>query len=267
MNPVSQTAYYCCGVRAEDARLPNPVCGDTYAERFMEGEGWRVFERFRKFHFPNRSNAVRHRIIDDIARVALERDPNRMVVIIGCGFDCRAFRLGAGRWLEVDETPLIASKNSVMPISDCPQPLTRLSIDFATESLAEKLRPWQNEVPLVIVEGVLMYLREDDIRALCATLRSVWPRHTLVCDLMSERFYRRYSGPIHGEIAALGTQFRWFPREPGELFVSQGYVETGRQSIVRRSVDLGALYIPRWLLATWLRSLAKGYCIYNFAQG
>ena len=32
MNPISKTAFYCCGVRMRDAEGPSPVCNDIYVE-------------------------------------------------------------------------------------------------------------------------------------------------------------------------------------------------------------------------------------------
>src|SRR6476659_5669333 len=103
MKPVSRTAFYCTGVRALDARRPQPACGDQYAGRFMDEDAWRAFEPFRHFTGPNASNATRHRIIDDLLRERLSADRERRIILIGAGFDSRAFRLSGGRWLEVDE--------------------------------------------------------------------------------------------------------------------------------------------------------------------
>ena len=52
MKPVSRTAFYGTGVRALDARKPRPVCGDRFAERFMDEAAWRTFEPFRDFRAP-----------------------------------------------------------------------------------------------------------------------------------------------------------------------------------------------------------------------
>lgn len=38
MNPISETAYYCCGVRMHDAQMPNSLCNDHFAQRFMESD-------------------------------------------------------------------------------------------------------------------------------------------------------------------------------------------------------------------------------------
>ena len=69
----------------------------------MDDEAWRAFEPFRQFTAPNVSNATRARIIDDLVRERLAVTPDLRVILIGAGFDSRAFRLPGGRWLEVDE--------------------------------------------------------------------------------------------------------------------------------------------------------------------
>jgi methyltransferase (TIGR00027 family) len=267
-NPVSQTAWYCCGVRAQDAERSHPVLDDRYAARFMSEEGKRVFARFADLKFPNRSNVVRHLIVDDMLRDALARDKNQFVLLLGCGFDARAYRLGGGRWLEVDEAPLIEFKNECLPISECQAPLTRVSIDFARQTLAEVLAPWKGErEPVIVIEGVLMYLDRPRIDALLATLESLWPRHRLIVDLMNDTFRKRYAGPILAGLKQLGTTFTWTVRDPQEPFRLAGYRELRRESQVERAALIGSRKIPWILRRTFLRSLIQGYTVREFEFG
>lgn len=266
-NPVSQTAWYCCGVRALDAASKRPVCGDTYAQRFMDEEGRAVFARFEKHVFPNRSNAVRHRLVDDLLRAALAANPERRVVLIGCGFDARAYRLGAGRWLEVDEAPLLAYKEARLPIAECPQPLNRVAIDFGSERLEDKLAAWAGDAdPVVVVEGVSMYLDDAKVAALIATLAKLWPRHTLICDLMNDRFQRKYAQGLQKDIQSLGATFTWSPRHPDRPFRDSGYRLLSVQSQVERACELGVLRIPWLLRRTLLRQLIAGYRVYEWRR-
>jgi O-methyltransferase involved in polyketide biosynthesis len=103
MKPISRTAFYCCGVRMRDAERIDPVCGDGYAKAFMNSEGLQILEAFREETKPNASNVARHRIIDDLLREELLADRQLCVVIIGAGFDSRAYRLKGGTWVELDE--------------------------------------------------------------------------------------------------------------------------------------------------------------------
>jgi len=218
--------------------------------------------------FPNRSNVVRHLVIDEWLREAIARDLRQFVVLIGCGFDARAYRLGGGRWLELDEPPLIAMKNERLPVAECPAPLERVAIDFATQRLGDVLAPWSREPnPIVIVEGVLMYLDRARIDALLATLKSLWPRHRLIVDLMNQTFRERYAKPILDELSKLGTTFTWTVPDPQEPFRAAGYRELRRKSQVERACELGSLRIPWIMRRTFLRSLVEGYTCREFEHG
>src|SRR4051794_1024928 len=131
MKPISKTAFYCCGVRMQDAERAQPVCGDTFAKTFMNEAGLQILEAFKDEVRPNISNVGRHRMIDDLLRDELAANPDLTVVIIGAGFDTRAFRLPAGSWVELDEPPVITYKDERLPAGSSKNELQRISIDFA----------------------------------------------------------------------------------------------------------------------------------------
>ena len=143
---VARTAWYCCGVRWADAQKREPICGDRFAELFMTDEAQALFRRFADLKYPNIANATRARIVDDWLRDRLLGDPEQRIVILGAGFDARAFRLPGGRFLEIDEAALIAEKERVLPAARSPQPLTRMAIDFSAERLEDKLNACGGQV-------------------------------------------------------------------------------------------------------------------------
>lgn len=265
MDPIARTAYYCCGVRAADAASPRPICGDHLAARFMDEEARAVFARFERFRGPNLSNAARHRLVDDLLREYLARRPDGLVVLLGAGFDTRAFRLPGGRWVELDHPALLARKARALPVNAAPRPLVRVGIDFATQDLAETLAPWAGEDDVVVVlEGVSMYLTDAAFTATARALHAVFPRHTLLCDLMDARFARRFGGGLRGEIRALGGDFAPDRADPVAFVSALGYTHRSAASIPGRAVDHGTLGIPRWVLNTVLRALRDGYRLHRF---
>jgi len=180
----------------QDAENEKPVCGDVYAKEFMDERGLDILSSFATEKNPNAGNVARHRIIDDYLRKALSDNPELSVIIIGAGFDSRAYRLNGGRWIELDEPQIIAYKNERLPVEQCRNKLQRISIDFESESLADKLQPFATEQPVVIIfEGVFIYLPEDVIQQNLRILQSLFPEHALACDLMTENFYK--STAIH----------------------------------------------------------------------
>jgi methyltransferase (TIGR00027 family) len=264
MEPVSRTAFYCCGVRMEDAESRAPICNDTYARPFMSDEGLRIYAPFRSEKYPNASNVARHRIIDDILRKALAADRELQVVIVGAGFDSRAYRLDGGRWVELDEPAILAYKDACLPSARCRNPLSRVPIEFARESLAAKLAPFATDrATVVVVEGVFMYLDAQAIRALLDALRRTFPAHTLVCDLMSRRFFQKYARSVHAKLAGLGAAFI-VADAPLDLVAGCGYRMVDRVSIVDRAVDYRAIRMPKIVLRLFAPSVLDGYSLCTF---
>jgi methyltransferase (TIGR00027 family) len=265
MKPVSKTAFYCTGVRALDARKPNPACGDQFAERFMDDEAWRWFEPFRRFSNPNMSNAARHRIIDDLLRERLAADADRQVVIIGAGFDSRAFRLNGGRWIEVDEPQVFAWKEPRLPAADCPNPLTRVPVDFETERLADRLRPYADPGRVtIVVEGVFFYLGVPRIRELLRTLRATFPHGEILCDVMTLEFFSKYGRTIFDKIREMGASYIPPDTPIDAVFADADYIETTQVSTMQRASDLGQAPWHMRLLVRLTPLLRDGYSIRAF---
>jgi methyltransferase (TIGR00027 family) len=249
-----------------DAEGPGPVCGDSYARLFMNEEGLRILAAFDDEEGPNAGNVARHRIVDDILRRELAEDPQLQVVIVGAGFDSRAYRLKGGRWVELDEPQVIAYKEERLPASGCENELRRVPVDFATEALEEKLAPFASETRVaVVLEGVLMYLEEGAIRELLRSLHKLFPRHVLVCDLLNRRFFEKYGRKIHRKVKDLGADFKFVVEDPEQVFLESGYRRADKISIVGKSVEFrGGSVFMSLLLKTLLRTVATGYSIYVF---
>jgi methyltransferase (TIGR00027 family) len=268
MNPISKTAFYCCGVRMQDAEQRRPVCGDVYAKVFMNPEGLQILEGFKDEKGPNTSNVARHRIIDDLLRQELSANPNLCVVIIGAGFDSRAFRLKGGTWFELDEPQVIAYKNERLPASESANQLHRIPIEFSLDSVEEKLSSIPNRGPVVVViEGVFMYLEQETINELLQTLRRVFPRHKLICDLMTYEFFERYGKTIHEKLTGMGATFKFTVENPEEIFLENEYKLVEVIPIVERSVRFKLSFLPNLIWKILASFLPHGYSLHVFSHG
>jgi len=274
MNPISNTAYYCCGVRMDDAERTPSVCNDRYARRFMDEQGLRIFEPFRGETLPNISNIVRCRIIDDFVQREIDAHSSARVVTIGAGFDTRPYRLRGGEWHEIDEPQIIGYKNERLPVAESPNPLTRVTVDFASGSLGESLRtvPSDGHI-IVVIEGVFMYLEPDAIAGTLRALRGRFPRHLLLCDLMNRAFFERFGASVHAKIVAIGARFTERPVDPAAIFIEHGYREMANVPMFRRAAELGVLWqrarIPR-IVARIILALVKdlsGFSVRQFTYG
>jgi methyltransferase (TIGR00027 family) len=235
------------------------------ADRFLDPESRRAVESLLTLRAPAASNVARHRIIDDLVRARLARDPGLRVILPGAGFDTRAFRLPGGRWWELDDAPLLAYKEERLPAGTAPNPLTRVPVSFETDTLATHLAPLAgDDRALVVLEGVTMYLGDETLADTAAAVRSALPRATLVCDLMTPAFARTFGRPVRRALARLGATFGLRREQPRRLIERAGYTVRERHSIPGRAREAGTLAVPGWLFHSLLRGMRDGYAVYVF---
>jgi methyltransferase (TIGR00027 family) len=247
-----------------DAEKPRPVCGDGFAKLFMNQHGLEIFSRFGGERGPNMSNVARARYIDDLLRRRLAANPELQVVLIGCGFDSRAFRLTGGSWLELDEPQLIAYKNERLAATKAPNPLRRIAIDFETEPLRDKLQPFAGSKPTVfVIEGVTMYVTAESLRATLETLRSLFSDHQVIADLMTHSFISTYGRTVKRIIAQLGAEM--MPGDdPALPFEQVGYRQVSSREIASAALAYRSL---GWLVPAMrllFGGLFSGYTVRVF---
>lgn len=275
MNPISNTAFYCCGVRMLDAEHPRSLCHDHFAKRFMDDHGLQIFAPFRAEILPNISNTVRCHIIDEAIRSQLITPPDSLIITVGAGFDSRPYRIKGGEWVEIDEPQIITVKNEKLPIAECTNKLTRIYIDFAKETLTEKLKTYRGHQNIIIViEGVFMYLENEAIETTIKQLQTLFPKHILLCDLMTKKMFEKFAQSVHKKLVEAGASFTARPNDPSAIFKLLGYVESSRTPMFKKAAELGILWdrakisapIAKLLYFTVMNGI-DGYAIHTFKFG
>ncbi|MFT5425368.1 MAG: methyltransferase (TIGR00027 family) [Gammaproteobacteria bacterium] len=272
MNPISNTAFYCCGVRMEDAKRKRSVCNDIYAERFMDERGRNIYEPFKAEKMPNISNITRCRIIDDYVSIELKNNSSINIITIGAGFDTRPYRTTGGNWIELDEPQIINYKNEKLPVEECKNTLRRISIDFANETLTEKLEEIDNSLhTIIVIEGVFMYLDLESIENTLKEIQKIFPKHVLLCDLMTKIFFNKFAQSVHSKLVSTGSKFTDRPHNPEKVFILNKYKLVERVPMFKRAGELGILWeeakIPAFVIRLLLNLFMKdlnGYSVHYF---
>ena len=83
-------------------------------------------------------------------------------------------------------------------------------------------------------------------------------------DLMTDKFYRKYSSSLHQKISELGAEFKFTLQSPSKTFCGLGYNLSATYSIVGKAIEYGAIKIPHFIFKTFLKTLGRGYSIYVF---
>lgn len=133
---------------------------------------------------PGQFEGFGHRKIFVNAEVAaaIERGVTQ-VLVIGAGFDTLCLRLAPRHpdvcFIELDHPATSSAKARGIALEDAPQNLLQIAADLGERSLTRVLQEdgrWDFSAPSVIVaEGLLQYLTDDDVRALLVEAASCTP--------------------------------------------------------------------------------------------
>jgi methyltransferase (TIGR00027 family) len=199
----SRTAQYMAFYRALESARPTRqrLFEDPFAIHFLRSglaravrvSRWPVLgglvPRFADWRLPGAgtSGIARTRLIDDLLSEALAEDAAQ-AVILGAGFDCRAYRLPAlarAAVFEVDHPATLAAKQerlrSILP--NPPANVRFVATDFNREDLLDRLAasgfdPTRRSV--FVWEGVTNYLTEGAVDAVLRIVASTAPESGLV---------------------------------------------------------------------------------------
>lgn len=212
----SRTAEYvaffraCESVRPESKRLLFDPFATHFIRRSLRAAVWlsripllgAVVPWYADRRLPGaRTSAIaRTRLIDDATSQAL-RDNIRQIVILGAGFDCRAYRLpgiNSATVFEVDHQATLAWKLSCLRevLPKLPPNVRYVQSDFNREDVSQLLAQagFDSSLPAMFLwEGVTNYLTSEAVDAVLRTVSSCAPGSRIV-------FTYVHSGILDGSV-------------------------------------------------------------------
>ncbi len=142
---------------------------------------------------------ARTKYIDDWF-VGIAREGFKQVLILGAGFDTRAIRfadeLSGARVFELDagSTQIIKTTQFKARGINLPDYVTFLPVNFELETITEKLKKagFRTDLKtLIVMEGVLQYIRPGAVRATLSSLSQLTPPGSrLICDFANASFFQ-----------------------------------------------------------------------------
>jgi methyltransferase (TIGR00027 family) len=173
---VSDTARWTALYRANESARPDALFVDPLAERLAGDRGRAIVAKTP----PSSRNGwwliARTKIIDDAIIDAIANGCDR-VLNLAAGLDTRPYRLDLPPgfpWVEADLPKLLAEKTQLLADQTPRCRLTRAAVDLADATardafFAEALDGATKA--LVLTEGLLMYLEDQDVVALSGAIR------------------------------------------------------------------------------------------------
>jgi methyltransferase (TIGR00027 family) len=198
-------------LRAYESRSPQSILADHAAAEAVDRIEY-DFDRMERSFRPSANQylvALRAKRFDQWTDDFLQRHPDAVVLHLGCGLDSRAFRLDLPpgvTWYDVDVPEVIELRRRLYSESD--------QYHQIGSSVTEA--PWLESIPsgrpaLILAEGLLMYLRPDEVRDLLQRLTDHFATGELLFDAAS-RWGVRLSKIQHWGIQDEHDVERWNPR-------------------------------------------------------
>lgn len=198
--------------KAGESHLPDSLLRDSFAAAAVD----RIDYDFSKLKIDRDMMiglAMRAHILDGWTRDFIARNPVATVLHIGCGLDSRVFRIDPPpgiSWFDVDYPEVVVLRRSLYP--------ERAGYGLIGSSVTAP--GWLGEVPadrpmLIVAEGLLPYLAEDDVPRLLGRLAEHVPSGELIFDGYSRLGLRLIE--LQPSVRATGATLHWALDDPGDL--------------------------------------------------
>lgn len=235
LHAVSYTAQWTAAIRAlEGDRGEAGLFHDDLAHDLAQPEGFDLLEKYRGSGVQD-FVAIRTKYVDDSIKEILQKNSITQVVFIAAGMDTRAFRLSWAfnasniKLFEVDHGPLLAEKRRKLSKLGAVPQVERIEVE------ADLTKPWldslistsfqPNLATLWIVEGLLFFLEEVQVRSLLEVLRRASANGSiLVTDMVNHALLKNPMAAVFlAKLRADGTPWKFGTDDPGAFLAQTGW--------------------------------------------
>jgi len=252
---VSDTAFMVAGFRALEAERPQPLFRDPLAWKLAGDHGRKILATIPR-RFVGWSVVIRTVIIDAFIHQAIEAGVDT-IINLGAGLDTRPYRMDLPKsldWIEVDFPHVIELKEARLADEEPRCRLERIKFDLTDRVSRQKffadVGARAKEV-LVLTEGVIPYLSEDDVAALANDLRKADKIRFWITDYFSPQAIR-YSEKLRARFMR-NAPFRFAPKDWFGLFAGHGWNVQEVRYIVEEAERLGRPIPLPALMKAWMK--------------
>jgi methyltransferase (TIGR00027 family) len=216
---VSDTAFWVAHYRAVESERRDALFQDPLAGRLAGERGKKIAESIPMPHMTAWILAIRTSIIDDYIRQSIGEGVD-MVLNLGAGLDTRPYRMELPRallWVEADYAKTIEYKEQRLAGETPGCRLERVKLDLGDDAARRAMLAsvdGRAKKLLVLTEGVIPYLTNEQVTALAKDLRALEHVSFWIADYFSPEVIRfRQRAGIQRKLQNAPFQFR-----PGDWF-------------------------------------------------
>jgi methyltransferase (TIGR00027 family) len=205
---VADTLFIPLFMRSKETQRADAIIKDPLACAMISRLHY-DFSRYSKGIMGYTGVAIRVRHFDNEVRAFINRVKQPVVVLIGCGLDTRFHRLGGAAekaiFYELDIPEVIALREKLLPpaANDICLPHSM----FETAWMDELKQKHPNAGFAFVIEGVLMYFTEQQVKNVLINLAERFPGSELYFDVIS-KWMSRHSH-IHDTVKFTNAHFQF----------------------------------------------------------
>jgi methyltransferase (TIGR00027 family) len=251
---VSDTALWVAIYRAMESERSDAIFNDPYARRLGGERGEAIVREMPNGAATAWPMIVRTAVMDEIVSRCV-RDGAKTVLNLAAGLDARPYRMdlpASLRWIHVDMSEMLDYFREQMAGETPRCRLEFVAVDLRDAQVRQNLfADAAKEGPmLVITEGLLVYLKPEDVSALARDLHDIakarWWLSDLASPLLLKMLERRWSSRLKSGNAP----FLFAPAESTAFFSPFGWREQEW-----RSSWIESLRLKRTMRFAWLWNL------------
>jgi methyltransferase (TIGR00027 family) len=212
ISSVGETALLTLYARAIESQSQKPILNDEKAEEMVQQLDPILQKRKTNIARQLLNRAIDPKLVvhislrsekyDRYAKEFLKNHLGGTIINLGCGLDTRFHRIDDGKLqcVDIDLPEMIALKHQLLSETGRYRMVARSILDHAWMEEAVKTP----EPYCFLLEGVLMYLPEGEVKRLILALRDSFPGSEMVCEVT----HRQWVKGVWGKLAALKMQKR-----------------------------------------------------------
>lgn len=252
INHVSDTALWVAYFRAEETERADALFRDPFA-KLLSGEKGRTIAESMKgtSRYTAWTLSIRTYVIDNFLRELLTEGVDT-VLNLGTGLDARPYRMELPttlRWIEVDYPHLIDHKEKLLANEKPRCRLERVRLDLADRRAREMFFQGiaaQTKKCVVLTEGVIPYLTEDQVGELGDDLARYEPFRFWIAEYFSANVYK-YLNTRRRKRQMRNAPFRFNPKDWFGFFKTHGWVPRDIKYLQEESIRLRRkIPMPWW---------------------
>ena len=225
---VSDTARWAAYFRAQETARKDALFRDPFAERLCGQHGVDIANTLPDGNKHAWAWVARTYLFDHFIKQELQQGAD-LVLNLAAGLDARPYRLelpASLQWIEVDLPEILAYKEEILTNEKPTCALERVRLNLADGDARRTLFAALNRRAkkiLVLTEGLLVYLCEEEVAALARDLADGASFRRWIMDFGSPGLLKMMQKTTGKHLSKVGAPFKFAPARGAAFFAPHGW--------------------------------------------